>query len=71
MKSAIQKARDLQTSKSLLVLADWCLRRAAGNHNERTTQTMLRRKVEELGEAVDRAGWLAGELERLEKNSAK
>ena len=38
----------------LRMLAHWCEKRAAGEHDAATTVTMLRKKVEELAKAISR-----------------
>lgn len=55
--TSIEDAITQRLNQGLLVLASWCRSRAMLSHNERTTRTMLRRKVDELFDAADRAGW--------------
>jgi hypothetical protein len=55
--TAIERARIERLNRGLLTLASWCRSRTMFPHDEMTTQTMLRKKVEELVNAVDRAGW--------------
>jgi hypothetical protein len=52
-------ARKERLNQGLLTLSSWAAGRAAGDHDEDTTLSMLKRKVAELHDAVDRAGWLA------------
>lgn len=54
-------------NRGLRTLGQWCFERAAGEHNEETTLTMLIRKVGELEEAVLRSGWAASTEDPLSK----
>jgi hypothetical protein len=54
---AVSAARLERLNQGLLALGSWCRSRAIMQANERTTMTVLRRKVDELTSAVDRAGW--------------
>lgn len=56
---SVAEARQQRLNRGLLTLASWCKSRAMFHHNEKTTATMLRRKVDELFDAVDKAGWAA------------
>jgi hypothetical protein len=60
----IARARKERLNQGLLTLSSWAASRAAGDHDEDTTLSMLKRKVAELHDAVDRAGWLAEALLR-------
>jgi geranylgeranyl pyrophosphate synthase len=55
----IARARKERLNQGLLTLFSWAAGRAAGDHDEDTTLSMLKRKTAELCDAVDRAGWLA------------
>lgn len=55
------KARKARLNQGLLTLASWAQSRATGEHDEGTTLTMLARKVGDLNQAVQKAGWHAVE----------
>lgn len=55
----IDEARDARLKMGLLNLAHWCFQRAAGDHDDETTLTMLETKANELRSKVLRAGWAA------------
>lgn len=57
--TAIAKARQNRLNQGLLTLSDWTSARAQKNHNEQTSLSILKRKVAELEDAVNRAGWAA------------
>lgn len=59
VQSLVGDARRERLNLGLLTLASWCRSRAMLPHNERTTATMLRKKMRELFAAVDKAGWAA------------
>jgi ATP-dependent protease HslVU (ClpYQ) peptidase subunit len=56
---SISDARRFRLKQSLLALANWAEARAGGNHNTETTMTMLERRLSEIRDQVDRAGWAA------------
>ena len=60
----IYAARRERLKSGLITLSEWCKRRAEGAHNEDTTMEMLRKKVESLKDAVNRAGWDASNQDR-------
>ena len=55
----INEARKLRLRQALKALANWAEARSDGNHNTETTLTMLERRVSEIKDQVDRAGWVA------------
>lgn len=59
--TSISIARRERLEMGLLHLAQWAKRRADGDFNVETTTSILTRKVGELKDAVDRAGWRARE----------
>lgn len=55
----IPEARKAELNRRLEVLAQWAVARAQGDHDEDTTLTMLKRRVEQIEDGVNRAGWRA------------
>ena len=55
----IRIARMEELNRRLRVLSEWALNRTTGGHDTETTITMLRRRVEEIEDGVNRAGWRA------------
>lgn len=55
----VMDARKLRLNEVLHTLGDWCHARAAGDHNEMTTLTLLSRRISEIESSVNRAGWRA------------
>ena len=67
----IETARKERLNRGLLSLAAWCVARASGASNPETTMTMLKRKVEGLAVAVDRAGHAVAPLDEMAKQKAE
>jgi|688.fasta_scaffold01478_38 hypothetical protein len=57
MSDTYTQARKERLNRGLLTLSSWASSRTIGNHDEDTTLSMLKRKITELCDAVDRAGW--------------
>ena len=55
--TAIYAARKAELNRRLLVLAEWAVKRANGDHDEDTTMTMLKKRILEIEDGVNRAGW--------------
>lgn len=61
----IYAARKEELNRRLLVLAEWAVKRATGDHDEATTMTMLKKRVLEIEDGVNRAGWRAASRESV------
>jgi len=53
----IYAARKAELNRRLLVLAEWAVKRATGDHDGDTTLTMLKKRIDEIESGVNRAGW--------------
>jgi hypothetical protein len=52
-------ARRNRLNEGLRTLSEWCAKRAEGDYDDYTTITILLRKVNELPNQIDKAGWRA------------
>ena len=57
--SIIKASRHTRLIQGLYSISAWCASRAAGEHDDETTMTMLQKKTSDLSHAIDRAGWNA------------
>jgi hypothetical protein len=57
--SSVMVARNRNLSDRLASLSEWCRKRADGNHDTKTTLTMLKKKVADIEHRVNQAGWNA------------
>ena len=62
MSTEIYAARKQRLNEGLLSLSEWCAARAAGNHDDDTTLTLLEKKASTLRGKVNAAGWRASGL---------
>ena len=56
---AIAQARRERLWEGLTTLSEWAAKRAGREYNTDTTITMLSRKVQDIIDSVDKAGWQA------------
>ncbi len=67
--AVLYTARRNRLNEGLRTISEWCTKRAEGDYDESTTITMLLRKVNELPDQVDKAGWRAlAEFDKNENN---
>ncbi len=67
--TVLYTARRNRLNEGLRTISEWCTKRAEGDYDESTTITMLLRKVNELPDQVDKAGWRAlAEFDKNENN---
>lgn len=67
--TVLYTARRNRLNEGLRTISEWCAKRAEGNYDDSTTITMLLRKVNELPDQVDKAGWRAlAEFDKNENN---
>lgn len=55
----ILATRDAKLNEALTSFGNWCLSRAAGDHDQYTTLTMLKRRATDIENSVNKAGWRA------------
>ena len=55
-------ARKARLNRDLVIIGNWCIKRAEGKHNADTTMTMLTKKLIKLQSDVDKAGWATTNL---------
>ncbi len=61
----IKLARKIALKHQLAILSDWAQNRANGDFNERTTLTVLKRKLVEIEDKVNKAGYAASYKQSL------
>ena len=66
---AIAKARRERLWECLETLSAWAAKRAGKEYNTTTTITMLYRKVQDIIDSVDKAGWQA--IKQYEQNETE
>ena len=55
----IYAARKARLNRDLVIIGNWCIKRAEGNHDQDTTMTMLTKKLIKLQSDINKAGWAA------------